>query len=166
MCMNCVTICIFSICLCYTRLIFLALHFRGGKATATAFFPRPTRACRVAASATCPSSFSSFNPERVVPLLCIVFNVVHKRDASLAMYGTHTRTHTRTHTHVIQRTAMPYSLPSPRVSLISLREISRIDNFFFAKPHPESVWLPRQYIRSFSCRAKSNYRKLGFTHHR
>lgn len=152
------------ICLCYTRLTFLVLHFRDGKATATAFFPRPTRACRVAASATCPSSFSSFNPERSAPFVHRIQRRPQKGGFSRDVR--HTHIHTRTRIHVIQRIAMPYSLLSPRISLISLREISRIDNFFFAKPHPGSVWLPWQYIRSSSCRAKSNYRKLGFTHHR
>lgn len=44
-----VTIYFIIICFWYSRLTFLALHFcdgRNGKATAAAFFPRPTRACR------------------------------------------------------------------------------------------------------------------------
>jgi len=60
---------------------------------ASHFSSRPTRACTASAGAvpafaTCPSSFSSFNPERGAPLLCAVFSV-HKRDASRAVHGTH-----------------------------------------------------------------------------
>lgn len=90
------------ICLWYKRLTFLALHFRDGR---TEKQPQPhfsrvlhARAAAVAASATCPSFFSSFNPERVVPLLCTVFSIIHKRDASLGMYDAHT-TYAYTHTH-------------------------------------------------------------------
>lgn len=154
------------------------------------FSPRPTRACirprrrrRRCRSRCCicdmPQFLLSFNPERVVPLLCAVFSVHKRNAASLAALYTRVNViqHTMPHALVLSfspfRPLFPFSLSfslclSSLVSLISLRETSRIDSYLLCLTHPGlhragHGTFVHPLLRAACLGAKNNHRKLGLT---